>query len=90
MPTPTSSRDAAESIGFLELRIREIEAQDPLDGVYWKSLKSRLAVTAATDIAGVAAKLRVVSDGIQIDANQLDLSILRSAIMDLERLLETM
>ncbi len=88
MPTPTSSGDEAESAGFLELRIRKIGAQAPLDEAYWKSLKTQLAVTSATDIAGVAAKLRVVHDGIQIDADQLDLSILRSAIMDLERLLE--
>ncbi len=85
----SSSRDEAESVGVLELRIREIEAQDPLDGVYWKSLKTQLAVTSTTDIAGVAAKLRVVHDGIQTDADRFDLNILRSAITDLQLLSKT-
>ncbi len=90
MPTPMSSWVKAESIGFLELRIHEIEAQDPLDIIYWKSLMMQLAATTATGPAGVAAKLRIVRAGIEFDADEIDLKILESAIIDLERLLETM
>ena len=85
----SSSGGDAEPIGILELRIREIEAQDPLDRVYWKSLKTQLADTSTTDISGVAAKLRVVHDGIQFDVDRLDLSILTSAITDLQLLSKT-
>ena len=82
---PTYSRDEP-SVDFLESRIHEIEAREAFDPVNWKSLKGQLASTKAIDLAGVAAKLRVVLDGIQMDADQLDLDILRSVITDLRLL----
>ncbi len=83
MPKATSSESESASIDLLEALIREIEAQTPFDRDQWKSLKMQLAAIPATDLAGVAAKLRVVDHEIQIDADQLDLNILRSAITDL-------
>ncbi len=50
----------------------------------------QLAATTATGPAGVAAKLRIVRAGTEFDADKIDLKILESAIIDLERLLETM
>ena len=89
MPTSTTSGNEAASVESLELLIRESEAQDAFDGDHWKSLKMRLAATPATDLAGVAAKLHVVLDGIRIDADQFDLNILGSAITDLQLLSKT-
>ena len=85
MPTPTSSSSGNDSpsIDFLETLIREIEAQAPFDQDHWKSLKIQLAATRAADLAEIAAKLRVVDHEIQIETDQLDLNILRSAIADL-------
>ncbi len=74
------------SIDLLALRIREAEAREVFGRVHWKSLKVQLASTTAIDLTGVAGKLGVVHDGIQIDADQLDLEILRSAITDLRHL----
>ena len=82
---PTHSRDEA-SVDVLELRTLEIEACEAFDLVSWKSLMKQLASTKAVDPAGVAAKLSVVLDGIQMDADQLQLDILRSAITDLQLL----
>jgi len=79
----TSSGDETPSTDFLALQIQKTEARDAFDRVHWKSLKAQLAATTAINLAGVAAKLRVVHDGVQMDADQLDLDILRSAITDL-------
>ncbi len=79
----TYSGDETPSTDFLALRIHETEAREAFDRVHWKSLKAQLAATTAINLAGVAAKLRVVHDGVQMDADQLDLDILRSAITDL-------
>ncbi len=84
MPKSTSSEVETASIDFLESHIRKCEAKDEFDRVHWKSLKMQISATPATDLAGVAAKLRVVDQEIQIDADQLDLNILRSAITDLQ------
>ena len=82
----TYSGDETPSIDFLALRIHKTEAREALDRVLWKSLKAQLASTTAIDLAGVAAKLNVVHDGVQTDADQLDLDILKSAITDLRLL----
>ncbi len=50
----------------------------------------QIAATPATDLTGVIEKLRIVHVETEIDADGMDLKILKSAIMDLERLLETM
>ena len=84
MPTYSSSDES--SIDFLELRIHKTEAREAFDRVCWKSLKAQLASTAAIDLAGVSAKLRVVLDGIQVDTDQPHLDLLRSAITDLRLL----
>ena len=78
-----SEEDKTPSIDFLEMSIRMTETQEAFDRVRWKSLKVKLASTTAMDLASVAAKLRVVSDGIAMDVDQLDLDVLRSAIDDL-------
>ena len=90
MPNPMSSEHAARPIDFLVSRILESAVQIPFDKVRWKSLKKQLAATPATDLAGVAAKLRVVQHEIQIDADQLDSKILRSAITELKRVSKTL
>ncbi len=82
---PTYSRNES-SVDFLDSQIHKCEANDEFDKIHWKSLKTQLAATSANDLAGVAAKLCVVQDGIQFDADQLDLDILRSAITDLRLL----
>ncbi len=48
----------------------------------------QIAATPATDLAGVIEKLRIVDAETEVDADEEDLKILKSAIMDLERLLE--
>ena len=89
MPKPTSSDDETRPIDLLESLILESAVQIPFDKVRWKSLKKQLAATPATDLAGVAAKLRIVQHEIQIDADQLDSKILRSAITELQLVSKT-
>ncbi len=80
------SGNESPSIDLLALRIHAAEAREVFGRVHWKSLKEQLASTTAIDLAGVAAKLGVLHDGVQTDAHQLDLDILRSAITDLRLL----
>ncbi len=89
MAPSTPSGEETASIDFQALRIRESEVQPGFHRDQWKSLKMRLAATPATDLSGVAAKLRIVHDGIRFDADQLDLNIIHSAIADLRRLSKT-
>lgn len=58
--------------------------QIPFDKDRWRSLKKQLAATPATDLAGVATKLRIAHHEIQIDADRLDSNILKSAITELK------
>ncbi len=90
MPKPTSWDDATRTIDCLESLILESGVQIPFDKDRWRSLKKQLAATPATDLARVAAKLRVVHHEIQIDADQLDSKILRSAITELKRVSKTL
>ncbi len=83
-PKPTSSDDATRTIDFLASLILESGVQIPFDKDRWKSLKRQLAASPATDLAGVATKLRIVHHEIQIDAHQLDSNILWSAITELQ------
>jgi hypothetical protein len=81
-----SSATESSVLELLESEIYKFEACPDFVQNRWKSLKKQMAVTRATDVAGVAAKLRVIEVGIEIEACNLDLDILRSAIADLANL----
>jgi hypothetical protein len=89
MVRSTSSSEETASIEFLIKQFRQIESQPNFDSNRWKSLKIPIAATPATDLAGAIEKLRIVHAEMEIDADELDLNILRSAITDLETLSET-
>ncbi len=84
MPKPTSWDDATRTIDCLESLILESGVQIPFDKDRWRSLKKQLAATPATDLAGVATKLRIAHHEMQIDADRLDSNILKSAITELK------
>lgn len=84
MPSKPSSEDEKALAELLAQEICDLEARPDFVHGGWRTLKSQLAATRATDLAGVAAKLRVVLASVDCDACRLDVDILRSAIADLE------
>ena len=86
MPRSPSSSGETASIDFLAKQFDEIESRPKFDRERWISLKMQIAATQATDHAGVIEKLRIVRAELELDADELDLKILESAIADLERL----
>ncbi len=86
MPRPTSSSGEGASIDILTKQLRKLVSRPAFDIDRWRSAKIQIAATPATDLAGVIEKLRIVDAETEIDAD--DSKILKSAIMDLERLLE--
>ncbi len=89
MPRPTSSSGEGASIDILAKQLRKLVSRPAFDIDHWRSAKIQIAATPATDLAGVIEKLRIVDAETEIDADEKDLKILKSAIMDLERLLES-
>ncbi len=88
MPRPTSPPGEGASIDILSKQLRELVSRPAFDIDRWRSAKMQIAATPATDLAGVIEKLRIVHAETEVDADEKDLKILKSAIMDLERLLE--
>ena len=89
MPGWTSSSGETASIDLLAKQFREILFRPLFESHLWKSAKIRIADTPATDLAGAIEKLRLVHAEIEINTDEIDLQILESVIMDLERLFET-
>ena len=88
MPGSTSSSGEGASIDVLSKQLRKLVSRPAFDIDRWRSAKMKIAATPATDLAGVIEKLRIVDAETEVDADEKDLKILKSAIMDLERLLE--
>ena len=66
--------------------IRELEANPDFVPSRWRALKTEIAATRTTNLAGIAAKLRVALTALELEACRLDVEIIRSSIADLEYL----